>query len=252
MQLVQEKMLAGQLSEKMERELNEMKEAKEKLEEERDALRLDSIAYLDVNDKLEKQVGSLKQSLSGIEDNQKEIGRLEGIVREKEGRIQELEELSRARATVQPAPLLAGPATETGESREGTAGISLELATEKERKFELEKEKLTGEITVLGNKLGLLEDILGQERALFHYNLGVAYSRAQLYDEAMVAYEKSLKFEADNPEAYYNLGLLHGEVKQDFLMAAFYYRKYLKANPTADDRQEIEQLIDQHMVGEFK
>jgi tetratricopeptide (TPR) repeat protein len=43
-----------------------------------------------------------------------------------------------------------------------------------------------------------MENKLKQERVLYHYNLGVAYSQAKFYDEAIDEYEKSLKFNANN------------------------------------------------------
>ena len=118
----------------------------------------------------------------------------------------------------------------------------------KGKKRKLEQEKLIEEAAALNSKLDSLESTLTQERGLYHYNLGVAYVRAQLYEEALAAYQKSLKFRPNNPEAHYNLGLLYGEVKQDPAIAAFYYRKYLELNPEAEDHEDIQKLIDDYIA----
>ena len=80
-----------------------------------------------------------------------------------------------------------------------------------------------------------LEETLAGERALYHYNLAVAYTTAKLYAEAIDAYETALKFDPNNADAHYNLGLLYSNIKDDPLKAEEHYKKYLELNPDADD-----------------
>jgi tetratricopeptide (TPR) repeat protein len=83
-----------------------------------------------------------------------------------------------------------------------------------------------------------------KEKALFYYNLGVAYAKAGLYGEAEEAYKQSLKLASDNPEAYYNLGLLYENIRYDTQKARQCYQKYLELKPDAEDKKEV-----QHWIG---
>ena len=73
----------------------------------------------------------------------------------------------------------------------------------------------------------------------------MAYTQANLYDEAIEAYEKSLTFDQNNAEAHYNLGLLYDKVKTDPEKAVLHYKKYLELKPDAEDKEEIETWIQQ-------
>lgn len=107
-----------------------------------------------------------------------------------------------------------------------------------------QQDKLIKEKAGLEKKINTLNNTLRKERALFHYNLGVAYTQAKLYDEAIEAYEKSLKFYPANPEAHYNLGLLYHNIKQDPEKAVQHYRKYLELKPDSEDKEEVKGWIE--------
>ena len=92
-------------------------------------------------------------------------------------------------------------------------------------------------------KANLLEGTLKKERALYNYNLAVAYTQAKLYDDAVDAYNKSLEYNPDNAEAYYNLGLLYENFKGDPDFAIRSYEKYLKLQPKAMDKEEVQGWI---------
>lgn len=213
-QLEQEREISGKWQAEMEGVVSMQRE----LEQERDSLRENAVRYLEINNKLKKENETLKST-------GEEVERLKKIIHEKDGQIVTLEESSRTQRS-------AWGAKEKGKGK----------------KRKLEQEKLIEEAAALNSKLDSLESTLTQERGLYHYNLGVAYVRAQLYEEALAAYQKSLKFRPNNPEAHYNLGLLYGEVKQDPAIAAFYYRKYLELNPEAEDHEDIQKLIDDYIA----
>ena len=92
--------------------------------------------------------------------------------------------------------------------------------------------------------LSMLEATLKKERALFHYNLAVAYTKSKLYDDAIESYEKSLSINPNNADAHYNLGLLYSDVKNNSEKAAKHYKKYLELKPNAEDRDEVQDWID--------
>ena len=73
--------------------------------------------------------------------------------------------------------------------------------------------------------------------------MAVAYEQAGLDDEAIGAYEKSLKSDAKNADAYYNLGLLYKDKRNDAQKAIKYLSSYLELKPKAEDKTEVEEWI---------
>lgn len=141
----------------------------------------------------------------------------------------------------------------TQENEELKANLKKKEAILKEKEKQLTgiKEKLSsiskdssGNTTSLQKELSRLKKTLLRERALYNYNLGVAYSKAGMIEEAILAYEKSLEFDRNNPEAHYNLGLLYEETGYNLEKAIFHYQKYLELKPQAEDRKEVEAWIE--------
>ncbi|RKY42264.1 MAG: hypothetical protein DRP80_06995, partial [Candidatus Omnitrophota bacterium] len=192
-----------EISKKMRDEIDKLQMENKKLEEENEKLRSDIVSYLSFNDKLKDENERLKKE---IEKFQKEI-------KDSKKKIKSLENLREKR--------------ETGERKK-----------EKE-----DKKEAYSKIDELKKKIKYLEEKLKKEKALYCYNLGVAYTKAKLYKEAMEAYKKSLEINKENPEASYNLGLLYEKFKKDFLKAIHYYRKYLELKPNADDKEIVEDKI---------
>ena len=96
----------------------------------------------------------------------------------------------------------------------------------------------------LESRLTTLEATMKKERARFHYNLAVAYTKAKLYDDAIEAYETSLALDPNNADAHYNLGLLYSDVKNNSEKAVAHYKKYIELKPDAEDRDEVQDWID--------
>lgn len=111
-----------------------------------------------------------------------------------------------------------------------------ELQTQQTKFFLRERDKLK-------NKVSSLDATLKEERALYHYNLGVAYSQIKFYAEAINEYEKSLMFNSNNPDAHYNLGILYGNFQGNPAKAKEHYRQYLELKPNAEDKAEVESWI---------
>jgi tetratricopeptide (TPR) repeat protein len=65
-----------------------------------------------------------------------------------------------------------------------------------------------------------------------------------MYDDAIDAYEKSLKAKDANAEAHYNLGLLYENVRSDKPLASKHYKRYLELDPKGKDAAEVSSWIE--------
>lgn len=139
-------------------------------------------------------------------------------------------------------------AQETIEKKESSLQRMQKTLSEMENKAASYKtysdQKLMKDKKTLEKKMYAVQKTLKKERALYHYNLGVAYSQAKLYDEALDAYEKSVGFNPDNADAQYNLALLYETVQADPVKAVAHYRRYLELKPDSEDRDEVEGRIN--------
>lgn len=195
--------------EKWQKKFKKVEAEKEGLEKEADSLRDNVLHYLDINNGLQEETAKLQEGMKGLEKLQKAID-------EKDLQIETLKKKAAAQKSGQ-----------------------------KTKNDEHEKEMST-QVDTLNSELKSLGDTLIRERGIFHYNLGVAYTKAQLYTEALAAYKKSLEFEPGNYEAHYNLGVLYADVKWDRVSAAFHYRRYLELNPEAEDSEEVQKWVNQY------
>lgn len=189
---------------KMQEEESRLKKANEDTVKEKEKLQADSVSYLAQNAKLQEEKDKLKKS---VEDGQKAIEQKES-------------ELQRAKRSLEQ--------------------IEKKMLTETTGA----KDKLDKEKKVIEKKMLSMLAKLKKERALFHYNLGVAYSQAKLYDDAINAYNKSFEFDPTNPEAHYNLAVIYDSIKADKESALVQYRKYLELKPKAEDKDEVEAIIE--------
>ncbi|MDD4954101.1 MAG: tetratricopeptide repeat protein [Candidatus Omnitrophica bacterium] len=95
----------------------------------------------------------------------------------------------------------------------------------------------------LKEKIVLLENSFKEERAKFYQELGTAYTKAKFFDLAIESYLQSLVFNPSNAKVYYNLGLLYKSAKDDVQKSLFYFKKYLRLKPDAENRQDVEYMI---------
>ncbi|MBN2120284.1 MAG: tetratricopeptide repeat protein [Candidatus Omnitrophica bacterium] len=178
---------------------------KGKAVKEKERLEADSTSYLGLTTKLQTTQENLQSKLT----------EKEALIRKKNSEIKALNDKLRQYETKERLGL-------TGPVQKGNALK--------------EKESLENEIKNLKQKIL-------QERALYQYNLGVAYTEAEFYAQAIEAYEKSLEANPDNPEAHYNLGLLYQDYEENSEKAALHYEKYLELKPQAEDSNEVKALI---------
>lgn len=193
-----------QISRQMKTELDRISREKEKLSGENEDLRADTVLYMKRNTELEAENERLEK-----ENSQAALA-----IETKDAELKRQKELL---------------------IRLGKKNAALQSRG---------REKTDKEKAELSKKIETLESELRREKALYHYNLGVAYSQAEMFDEAVVEYGKSLEFDPDNPEAHYNLGVLYADLKNDPDAAIGHYQKYLQLNPKAKDREEVQAAIE--------
>ncbi|HDM37913.1 MAG TPA: tetratricopeptide repeat protein [Candidatus Omnitrophica bacterium] len=192
-------------------EINEEMEGKlEDLKERNERIRADSISILNQNNRFQNEIKDLKDKLKDAE--------------------------SKLKKTQQALQRVKSELTDLKKSSEETREALKE-------KIVLEKTALKEALANVKKSKEELLDRVNYERAIYHYNLAVAYTKAKLYDEAIKEYKESLTYNENNPEAYYNLGLLYEEVKDNLQKAIWNYTKYIELAPDASDRVEVERWI---------
>jgi tetratricopeptide (TPR) repeat protein len=105
--------------------------------------------------------------------------------------------------------------------------------------------RLLEENKKLKQELQELKELLRDLTAEYNNRLGDVYIQAELFEEAVKAYENTLTFNPQNPDAEYNLGLLFETYKKDKAKSIEHYRNYLRLKPDAPDRDDIEKIIAQ-------
>ena len=105
-------------------------------------------------------------------------------------------------------------------------------------RIDLKKENQT-----LQEKVDSLEETLKNERSGFYQELGAAYAGSGNFEKAIEAYNRSLQYAPDNTRVYYYLGLLYKHHLDESQKAVDNFKKYLKYNPEAKDKDEVEYFI---------
>lgn len=79
--------------------------------------------------------------------------------------------------------------------------------------------------------------------AISYQQLGTAYAQLKRYDLAIDAYNKSLKYNFNNPVVHCNVGLLYEHSHTRAQRAIYHLNKYLEMDPDASDKNEITFII---------
>ena len=82
-----------------------------------------------------------------------------------------------------------------------------------------------------------------KEKALLHYNLGVLYTQSGDYQKAVKEFNEVLKINANDPDAHYNLGVIHSEYIIDEEKAETHFRRYLDITPDDEDADKARKYI---------
>jgi tetratricopeptide (TPR) repeat protein len=75
--------------------------------------------------------------------------------------------------------------------------------------------------------MGTERESFAQECALLRYNLGYFFFREKDYKRAAEEFERSVKLNPKNMDAYYNLGIIYDEYLNKDAEAIANYKKYL-------------------------
>ena len=141
-----------------------------------------------------------------------------------------------------------------GDQPEIVAG---NVTISEEKIKELEKDDKAAEVLLLQDELEAQKNSLDALRAEYDHfviqtsaekeklylELGAAYIKAKMFVEAISAYEALIKFNPKNAQAHYALGLLYKQQENDYVKAIDHLKQYLKYNPGASDKADIEYLI---------
>lgn len=191
------------LLQKIESELSSTIEEKDRISKANEKLQADSLSYLAINAKLSDEKEQLNKKL---ENAQRILETKEANLQRAQRRLAEIEKMAVSAKTHQ-------------------------------------DEKLAREKRALEKKIIKSAKEIKKERSLYHYNLGVAYAQAKLYSEAIEEYEKSTKFDPQNSDTYYNLGVLYETIEADAEKAIENFRKYLELNPAPEDVDDVRERI---------
>jgi tetratricopeptide (TPR) repeat protein len=202
---------SARISEAMQAEASRLKHERQELMQERNRLQADVVSYLSIKTNLEAETRKTK------------------------------EELAKANLAIDSKKKKLEKATTRME----------ELEKKIQKEIRSQRDTIIKEKDALIQQVNFLKEALSHEQALYYYNLGVTQTIAGLYEDAVKSYEKSLEFNPDNPDAYYNLGLLYEKIIRNFGRAMVYYRKYLELYPQAPDRADIELLIEEFLLSEI-
>jgi tetratricopeptide (TPR) repeat protein len=144
------------------------------------------------------------------------------------------------------------------ELNEFLSGLLTTSLKKKETKVEEDDEFLNQEIFVLKSTLSkkeaeieklkeelfFLKKTLREEKANLYEKLGTAYIKSKLYQEAIDAYNKSLKYNLQNPKVYYYLGLLYQYAEHNSQKATEFLKKYVKMAPQGEYVKKAKKLIE--------
>ena len=79
---------------------------------------------------------------------------------------------------------------------------------------------------------------------LLYYNLGLNYSLAMDFEAAIRAYEEALRFNPNDFQSCYNLGVLYSTCRKDAVNAVKYYKRYLALAPSNSLAEEVQVRIN--------
>jgi tetratricopeptide (TPR) repeat protein len=96
----------------------------------------------------------------------------------------------------------------------------------------------------LERQLKLLKESFKEQLGNLYYYVGLAYTQAKIYPDAVEAYVTSLEYKPDNPEAHCNLGLLYAYQGNEPQKALYHLSQALELNPHIENHQTIKALVD--------
>lgn len=252
--------LLSQSNSDLERALADLKNLNARLETKAEELYLKSQGAEQIKaeyENLKSTVENLDKEISALKDkNEKEKQEKESLlleISEKENMSEEIAALKKEKSELENSLSSVKNYNAQLETKAKDFYLKVQSLEQKERELQslsravesLNKERLVlrRENEELQERLVLQESILQNEKAILYEKLGTAYTRAKLFDFAIDSYLKSLSFNPQNAKPHYNLGLLYKHSKNNIKKSVYHFKQYLRLNPEAKDRKEVEYLI---------
>lgn len=98
----------------------------------------------------------------------------------------------------------------------------------------------------LGDKVNKIKN-LNTDKALLnllYYNLGLSFTLSVDFESAVGAFEDALRFDPNDEQTCYNLGLLYATNNANIDKAVKYYKRYLELAPKGAKTDEVKQMIN--------
>ncbi len=92
-------------------------------------------------------------------------------------------------------------------------------------------------------ELAQLKKQLKKEKTLFHYNLGVFYTRQGDYKKAVESFNKVIAVNPQDADVHYNLGVLYSEYLNDNKKAIEHFKDYLNLAPNDPDSDKARKYL---------
>jgi len=149
-------------------------------------------------------------------------------------------EISRLEHNIQKMKKKAGTALDKVVKAETTSDVLRDQIKEvkvKYKKAVASNKKLERKINRLPREYAEIareNKILVKRTALMHYNLGVFYSEQKEYIRAVAEFEKAIELNPEDPQSYFNLGLIHAEQFEDRGKAIGSFQKFLMLTKKED------------------
>lgn len=110
-------------------------------------------------------------------------------------------------------------------------------------KLNLVIQELQSETEIIRSQIGSMSDKYKDKEAKHIYTLGVLYTKAGMFDDALKNFEEYLDLKGEDADTHFNIGYIYEYAKKDRDKAISHYKKYLRLNPDAEDLYEVRMKI---------
>ena len=211
--------------------------------------RLQRTEILKTSEEAQDEVKKLKEDVrkekdSGQEEKQKVLDQMTAFSKDKEAAEKEVESLKKDIEHERSFSINTNE--DINKLRDAIAKLrsqNKQGITELEELFKKKLRSYEARILSLEAQLAKSKDRFTQEADRYHYNLGVIYTQAKDYEQAVKEYKKALEFNPRNAKAHYNLGIIYDDYFKDKVNAKVHYRDFLSLDPISDDADTVREWM---------